>query len=95
MAMILVLLILPKIHDDSLHMGLYAKRNVNGAGRILMNAIVEYAFKILKVKKIFAEVFEFNNRAYNLYLRHGFKKIGDKEINNKKVTCMVLKNEDR
>ncbi|MFV9930760.1 MAG: UDP-2,4-diacetamido-2,4,6-trideoxy-beta-L-altropyranose hydrolase [Francisella endosymbiont of Hyalomma asiaticum] len=83
------------IHGDSLHMGLYAKPNVNGTGKILMNAIVEYAFKILKVKKIFAEVFEFNNKAYNLYLRYGFKKIGDKEVNNKKVICMVLRNEDR
>lgn len=76
---------------DSLHMGLYAKPGVRGAGNILMKAIVTYSFKILGVSKIYAEVFEFNNRAYNLYLKYGFDNIGSKEINNRKVICMVLK----
>lgn len=83
------------VEGDSLHMGLYSKPGVKGAGKVLVDAILNYSFEILRVKKVFAEVFAYNERAYNLYLRYGFKEFETKEINNKKVICMVMNNEDR
>jgi UDP-4-amino-4,6-dideoxy-N-acetyl-beta-L-altrosamine N-acetyltransferase len=77
-------------------MGLYANPNLRGIGNILLKLIIKYSFETLKVDKILAEVFCENQKAYNLYLKSGFKKLGVKEINDREVFCMELnKNENR
>lgn len=83
------------ITKHSLEMGLYTNPNLRGFGKVLLELIIEYSFDELKVKKIFAEVFSQNQKAYSLYLKYGFKKIAIKEINSKEVICMELKDEDR
>lgn len=83
------------IKKESLHMGIYGNPNKRGNGKILLNEIIKYSFNILKVKKIFSEVFKENNKAYELYKKFEFKDISEKIVNEKKVICMELKNEDR
>lgn len=82
------------IKKESLHMGIYGNPNKKGNGKILLNEIIKYSFSILEVKKIFSEVFKENNKAYELYKKFGFKDISEKIINEKKVICMELENND-
>lgn len=82
-------------HKKSVHMGLYSNPDMKGNGKILLNKIIDYSFNDLKVKKILLEVFEENEKAYNLYKKFNFRDISDKFVNNKKVIYMELKNEDR
>ncbi|AXA33395.1 UDP-4-amino-4,6-dideoxy-N-acetyl-beta-L-altrosamine N-acetyltransferase [Francisella adeliensis] len=82
--------------NKSLDMGLYAAPGVKGVGNLLLTEIKNYAFDVLKVKTINAEVFIENERAYMLYLKYNFESTGiEKNINNKKVICMELNNENR
>lgn len=79
--------------NESLIMGIYTNPNLKGNGKILLETIINFSFNIIKVKKIFAEVFFENEKAFSLYKTYGFKEYADKIINNKKVICMELKNE--
>ena len=81
--------------EISVHMGIYSNPNIKGNGKILLNKIIDYSFNDLKVKKIFSEVFAENNKAHNLYKKFNFKDISEKIVNNKKVICMELENENR
>lgn len=83
------------IENKSLHMGLYTNPKTRGNGTILLNEIIHYAFDILKVKKIYSEVFSQNNKAYELYKKFNFKDITKKTINDKEVLCMELNYENR
>ena len=83
------------IKAESLEMGIYSKPSAKGLGSILLKTIIEYAFDTLKIKRIFAEVFSENSRAYNLYKKYGFNEIGKNNINNKEVIRLELKNENR
>ncbi len=83
------------ITDDSLIMGLYKNPKMTGVGKILLDTIIEYSFEIFKVKNIVSEVFESNEKAYELYKSIGFKPFSSKIVNNKNVICMELKNENR
>ncbi|MFW3355862.1 UDP-4-amino-4,6-dideoxy-N-acetyl-beta-L-altrosamine N-acetyltransferase [Aliarcobacter butzleri] len=76
--------------NESLEMGIYTNPNLKGYGKISLESIINFSFNILKVKKIFAEVFFENEKAYNLYKNYNFIKIGEKSVNNKKVICMEL-----
>ncbi|MFA6136928.1 MAG: UDP-4-amino-4,6-dideoxy-N-acetyl-beta-L-altrosamine N-acetyltransferase [Sulfurimonas sp.] len=77
--------------------GLYANpsEKVAGVGRILEECCVKYAFEILQLDKMMLEVFSDNERAINLYKKYNFQEVGKKEINNKEVICMELRNENR
>ncbi|ADN08186.1 UDP-4-amino-4,6-dideoxy-N-acetyl-beta-L-altrosamine N-acetyltransferase [Sulfurimonas autotrophica] len=77
--------------------GLYANpfEKIAGVGSILEKLCIEYAFDILKLKKLKLEVFSNNKKALNLYKKFNFKEIGKKIVNNKDVICMELKNENR
>lgn len=75
--------------------GLYGNVDLKGVGKILLNAICEYAFNRLNVTSLHAEVFESNTKAIFLYEKFGFKETLKRIINEKKVICMELKNEDR
>lgn len=81
------------ITKESLSMGLYANPALKGVGKFLLENIISYSFDELKIKKIYAEVFSQNKKAYNIYLKYGFKRVGTKEINSKRVICMELKDE--
>jgi len=83
------------INNRSSKFGLYANIELKGMGNILLGVICEYAFKILKLNKLTAEVFDYNEKAINLYKRFNFTKVDTKILNNQKIICMKLSNEDR
>ena len=83
------------VENGSVHMGIYSNPNIKGNGAILLNKIINYSFNNLKVERVFSEVFAENEKAHNLYKKFNFKDISEKTINNKKVICMELENEDR
>ena len=83
------------IKDQSLIMGIYTNPSIKGFGKILLANIINYSFDVLKVKKIFSEVFSENTKAYELYKKYNFIKTDIKIVNNKEVICMELKNENR
>ncbi len=83
------------VEKTSVHMGIYSNPNIKGNGKILLNKIINYSFNNLKVKRIFSEVFAENDKAHNLYKKFNFKDISEKIVNNKKVICMELENENR
>ena len=76
-------------------MGIYANPSIKGNGAILLNKIINYSFNNLKVERVFSEVFAENEKAHNLYKKFNFKDISEKTVNNKKVICMELENENR
>lgn len=76
--------------EQTADFGVYANPALKGLGNLLMKSIINYAFEILHVKKLTAEVFKDNESGINLYSRHGFKK----NNNNENLTCMELKYED-
>jgi len=71
--------------------GLFAKPNLRGVGKILMREILDHGFDQLKVETLISEVFESNESAINLYRRHGFKEVDRRDD----VIVMELKNENR
>ena len=86
-----------EISKESVVMGLYANPTLNqkGIGSLLMQSIVEYAFKRLKVNILKAEVFTENTKAKALYEKFGFCEKERISINDKEVICMELTNEHR
>ena len=83
------------VEKKSVHMGIYSNPNLKGNGKILLNKIIDYSFNNLKVERIFSECLMENEKAYILYKSFNFKDIFEKTINNKKVICMELENENR
>jgi len=75
--------------------GIYSNPALKGVGKLLMEAIIDYAFNTLKVITLISEVFEDNIPAIKLYNRYLFKNMDRKKVNNKYVLCMELKNENR
>ena len=80
--------------NESLHMGIYTNPDLKGYGKILLETIIYFSFEILKVEKIFSEVYFENERAFSLYKIYGFKEYSYKILNDKKVICMELNNID-
>lgn len=62
-----------KIENETCEFGLYQNPNLKGYGQLLMQAMLDYAFKDLKMKQISAYAMNFNEKAKNLYLKNGFK----------------------
>ncbi len=83
--------------QKSSEFGLYANLfdKQSNIGNTLMRLVISYAFNDLKLKSLNLEVFENNERAITLYNRFGFKQVCQKNVNNKKVICMELYNENR
>jgi UDP-4-amino-4,6-dideoxy-N-acetyl-beta-L-altrosamine N-acetyltransferase len=81
--------------NESLVMGIYANPNLKGYGKILLETIIYFSFEILKVVKIYSEVYFENEKAYLLYKSYGFKEYAEKIVNNKKVICMDLNNKGK
>lgn len=82
---------LTNINDESAEIGVYKNPSLYGVGDTLMHAIIGYGFGSLGLNALYAEVFKDNKRAYELYTKHNFKKIGKKIINNKEVYRLELK----
>ena len=83
-------------HDNKqAEFGIYSDPAVKGIGNILMNAIIRYAFHILRLATLISEVFEDNTAAIKLYNRYNFNNVERKKMNDKNVICMELKNENR
>ncbi len=78
------------IKKNSVHMGLYIKPQLKGYGRLFMEIIIYYSFKILKVKKIIAEVFSRNLKAYILYKEFNFEEFGIKKLRDEEIKCLEL-----
>ncbi|WP_066165526.1 UDP-4-amino-4,6-dideoxy-N-acetyl-beta-L-altrosamine N-acetyltransferase [Aliarcobacter cryaerophilus] len=81
--------------NESLHMGIYTNPYLKGYGKILLETIIYFSFEILKVEKIFSEVYFENERAFSLYKIYGFKEYSQKRVNNKRVICMELNNKGK
>lgn len=85
------------ITPTSATMGIYANPYLTqkGIGSILLQAIVDYAFDVLKVQTLKAEVFATNTKAKTLYKKFGFRAMNQGSVNEKEVICMELENANR
>lgn len=69
------------VREESCEFGIYQSPFLKGYGEVLMRAVLEYAFNVLKVQELRACAFCENIKAIELYLRFGFKMIAkDKEM---------------
>lgn len=75
--------------------GIYTNPDLKRVGDLLMESLIDYAFRILKVDTLIAEVFEKNISAIKLYDRYNFKPLEIKKVNDQDIVCMELKNEHR
>ncbi|QEO57207.1 UDP-4-amino-4,6-dideoxy-N-acetyl-beta-L-altrosamine N-acetyltransferase [Francisella marina] len=77
--------------------GLYANplTTVPGVGRLLNSISIDYAFNVLKLKKLKLEVFETNVKVINLHRKFKFTEVSRKKVNNQLVICMELLSENR
>jgi UDP-4-amino-4,6-dideoxy-N-acetyl-beta-L-altrosamine N-acetyltransferase len=83
------------ITKNNCDFGLYSNINLTGIGKILLKNIRNYAFDVLKLKVLKAEVFKDNEKAIYLYKKFNFKETNKKIVNNKEVVCLDLKYENR
>jgi UDP-4-amino-4,6-dideoxy-N-acetyl-beta-L-altrosamine N-acetyltransferase len=83
------------VEKEFAEFGIYAKPDCIGVGSKLMRTIVDYAFKILKLKKLIANVYINNEKAIKLYKKFNFKEIRVDTDSNGKFVQMELKNENR
>jgi len=74
--------------------GLYSNPYLKGYGAYLLENICIYAFKILKIKILKAEVFIDNTKAIKLYKKFNFIETSRKVIFNNEILCMELKIEE-
>src|SRR5574344_2419870 len=68
----------------------YSNHGISNHNPELLETIINFSFEILKVEKIFSEVYFENERAYILYKRYNFIEIGKKSLNNRKIIIMEL-----
>ncbi|WP_370524662.1 UDP-4-amino-4,6-dideoxy-N-acetyl-beta-L-altrosamine N-acetyltransferase [Helicobacter winghamensis] len=61
------------VRGVSCEFGVYQSPFLKGYGEKLMQKVLDYAFKTLRVKELCACAFNVNTRAIDLYLRFGFK----------------------
>lgn len=80
---------------NSAELGIYSNPNIKKMGSILLNIICDYAFDVLRIDTLYAEVLFDNVKARDLYTNFNFLEKQSKTINNKKIIIMELKNEDR
>lgn len=74
--------------------GLYAKPGKKGVGRIFMALIKDYAFRILKMETLIAEVLDGNKTAIGLYHKYGFQET-ERRVGKRVIIHMELENENR
>jgi UDP-2,4-diacetamido-2,4,6-trideoxy-beta-L-altropyranose hydrolase/UDP-4-amino-4,6-dideoxy-N-acetyl-beta-L-altrosamine N-acetyltransferase len=74
----------------SAELGIYANPALKGVGTKLMHIILQYAFLVLDLKKIEANVLKENKKAIALYKRCGFNIKDTKEYKDKELVMMEL-----
>ncbi|MEA1952985.1 MAG: UDP-2,4-diacetamido-2,4,6-trideoxy-beta-L-altropyranose hydrolase [Campylobacterota bacterium] len=79
----------------SAELGIYSNPILKGQGTLLMSKIIDYAFNILKLKVLYANVYVENQKAIKLYERFNFKMVDMTKDKNGKLQNMELKNENR
>jgi len=75
--------------------GIYSDPLLKGNGVLLMQEIKQYAFDVLMIKTLSAEVFTENIKAITLYLKNGFRQVQSYNLDSQKILLMELKNENR
>jgi len=77
-------------NSESVDLGIFSNPlvNIKGKGMLLESAASEYAFNVLRAKKIKLEVLESNSRAISFYQRQGFTLVNSKKIKNKNIISM-------
>ncbi len=81
--------------NSNAEFGIYSNPILKGVGQLLMSVILQYTHVVLNLNTLRAEVFSENLKGLKLYSSNGFKQMNIKNINNKKVICMEMKNETR
>lgn len=89
-----------KICDKSCEFGIYGNPNLKGVGKILMQNIIDYARKILKIGELNACVYKQNERAIKLYKKFNFEIKYQKDqmiylSKNLTQTCYNLENSQK
>lgn len=83
------------VENEYAELGIYAKPGSVGVGSKLMDMIIDYAVKILKLKKLIANVYVNNEKAIKFYKKFNFKEIKLDTDSNGEFIQMELKNENR
>lgn len=65
-----------------------------GIGRIMEEESIKYAFEVLGLEILKLEVFSDNIQVRNLHKKYKFQESGVKLVNDRKVICMELNNEN-
>ncbi len=85
------------ITDTSAFLGLYANpfSDRKGIGRIILRALIRYAYETLHLTALHLECFEENDKAKALYQKFDFIETKRTSKNNKPILCMELHREHR
>jgi len=85
------------ITDTTASLGLYANpySDRKGIGRIILRALIRYAYETLALKVLQIECFEDNDKAKTLYQKFDFIETKRTLKNNKPIICMELHREHR
>lgn len=83
------------ITKEEAELGIYSNPELKGYGKILLEEICIYAFEVLKIKTLKAEVYASNTKAIKLYETFDFIKVNQKTIDDKEIIYMELYNENR
>ncbi|HFU76356.1 MAG TPA: UDP-2,4-diacetamido-2,4,6-trideoxy-beta-L-altropyranose hydrolase, partial [Arcobacter sp.] len=81
--------------NSKVECGLYAKPNLKGVGGVLMSRIIDYAFNVLNMKTLIAEVFDNNKAAIKLYQKYRFREMRKDTLGTRVIMHMELTNENR
>lgn len=79
---------LTDITISSAELGIYANPHYHGVGKLLMSALIEYAFKRLGLSRLVANVFAENEKAKSLYQQFHFKETNRTAYNGKEIITM-------
>lgn len=82
------------IHNHEAELGIYSNPELRGYGTLLLNEICKYAFQVLNIKVLKAEVYSVNNAAIQLYKKFNFQEVNKKKREKKEIIIMELKNEN-
>jgi len=76
--------------NNAADFGLYANpfESISGAGRILEETALSYAKQQLNLSVLKLEVFESNQRAFEFYIKNGFRQTGNRDVMGQTVLCM-------
>jgi UDP-4-amino-4,6-dideoxy-N-acetyl-beta-L-altrosamine N-acetyltransferase len=86
---------LTDITATSAELGIYANPERHGVGKILMSALIDYAFQTLGLTKLIANVFSDNEKAKQLYSAFDFTPISRITCNGREMICMERNNDNR